>query len=157
MGVWLQKQDLIDAVSAATVTSCFDDSNTGVLNDSAIHAIIRRAEFEVMSYLIAEFGPPPFAGSVLSQLSDDDFLRGAALEYAVAYTFDRHPEYVRSNGKERTDRMDRADKRMMRVQEARQRPPTVAKPPANVGGIVRDHGPRMIVDGRDGHGRSGDF
>lgn len=157
MAIWLSPSDLQGAVSNATITACFNDDNTDVLNEQAIHLVLLRAEQEVLSWLAPEFGPPPFTPGVLAQLAADDFLRSAALEYAIAFTFDRHPEFARSSGKERTDRFERANKRMERILDGRQRPPTVQEKPANVGGVVVDNAPRIYADSADGTHNSGDY
>lgn len=138
--------DLQNFTSPETVKAIFDDANTGTLNQVAIAAIIDRGEQEVLSWIVGEYGPPPFTTQVLADLGADPFLKYCALEYIVAHMFDRHPEYVRSGGKERGDRFMRADERMKRVLDARQRPPTVPDKPANVGGVLVDNGPRMYID-----------
>ncbi len=83
----------------------------------------------------------------LAQIGADPFLKYAAIEYAVAHMFDRHPEYVRNGKGDRSERLQRADERMQRVLDARQRPPTVPIEPANVGGFARTEGPRIYSDG----------
>lgn len=155
--VWLCRRDLESATSATMVAAIFDDDQTGSTDDFAMLGVIERAETQVLSWL-SEYGPPPFPPNVLAQLQADRFLKGCALAYVVPYMFDRHPEYVRANRQEDVEkRLKRADDLMMRVLEARQRPPTVPTPPANVGGASVDNGPRAYVDSADGTRNSGDY
>lgn len=151
--IWLAQADLENAISTATVLALYDDGN-GVVNAAAVNANLERAENEVLSWMVPEYGQ-----SVRSDptLATDAFLKYAALEYAVAHAFDRHPEYVRANGRERGERFERADARMQRVLQSRQQPPTLATRPANVGGVVTDGGSRLVIDNPDGTSNGGDF
>lgn len=157
--IWLAQLDLENAATPAMVTAIYDDGNTGALNTAAIAADIDRGEQEVLSWLGDEYGPPPFTGAILTQLSADPFLKYAALDYALAYMFDRHPEYPQgaTDAKERSWRFQRADQRMQRVLSGRQRPTTMTTPPANVGGVVVDNAPRIISDSPDGTYNGGDL
>jgi hypothetical protein len=158
----LTATDLANATSNDTLLACTDDSTptspggTGTPNPTIIAALIDRAEQEVMSWLVTELGPPPLSSVLMAQLAADPFLKYAALEYAVALMYDRHPEYTRT-GTDRSERMKRADQRMERVLDARQRPPTVPQPPANVGGTVVDNGPRIYIDSANGTKNAGDY
>lgn len=156
MSIWLSQTDLEGAMSVATVAAIFDDQNTGTLNTAAMNAVIDRGEQEVLSWLVDEFGPTL---PTSAQLATDNFLKYAALEYAVAFAFDRHPEYVRANGKERGDRFTRADARMQRILDGRQRPPELqaTKAPANVGGVSVDNAARVYVDDSQGNVNAGDY
>lgn len=155
--IWLSRADLENATSFASVIACFDDNNVGTALPAAVSQIIDRAEQEVLSWLVDEFGPPPFAASTLTQLAGDHFLKYCALEYAVALMVDRRPEYFLSNRDDIKARMARADARMERVLQSRQRPPTVTKPPANVGGVSVDNAARIMVDSPDGTYNGGDY
>lgn len=157
MALWLTQGDLENAMTIASVAAIFDDSNSGVLNEVAIASIISRAEGQVLSWMVAELGPAPFSDEVRTELGGDPMLKDAALQYAVIYSWDRDPAYVRANGKERVDRMAQAVALMQRILDARQRPPTVATPPANVGGVVVDGANRIYVDSPDGSTNSGDY
>jgi hypothetical protein len=71
---------------------------------------------------------------------------------------DRHPEFVRASKQyDVENRIKRADVRMARILDARQRPPTVAQKPANVGGASVDNGSRLVVDSADGTKNGGDY
>ena len=156
---WLCQADLEGATSKATVIACFDDANLGAgsLDDQAICSIIDRAEQETLSWLAGEYGPPPIPATTLAMLAQDSFLKNAALEFAVIFMLEKHPEYVRSDGKVLGERMKRAVARMERIVQARQQPPTVAQRPANVGGVAVDNGNRIYVDNADGTRNSGDY
>lgn len=153
--IWLQCSDVEAVINKATLLACFDDGN-GNFESSALVSIIGEAEVEVLSYL-DDYGPPPFSTQQLATLSADFFLRSCALEYVKVLVFDRHPEYVRANGKEQVRRREAFEAKMKRVKDARQRPPQVAATPANVGGAVVDNGPRIYADNADGTPNSGDY
>jgi hypothetical protein len=153
--IWLSQADIENAVSPDTAAACFDDGNS-CISTTAVLLVITQAEMEVLSWL-GDYGPPPFSSQTLAQLGSDSFLKSCAVEFAKYYTFDRHPEYVRSNGKDQQDRWDRAEKRMERVLDARQRPPTTTVPTQAVGGATIDDGPRIYVDDASGRRNSGDY
>jgi hypothetical protein len=159
MSLWLTQTDLENATTVATVLGCFDDANTGTVSSTALDAVIDRAEQEVMSWLVAELGPPPITGAKLTQLQADTFLKYAAVEYAVYYMYDRAPETVRQSSGDQDKRYQGAVKRMERILDARQRPPTVATPPANVGGVSFANLNRIFADAPNGPvgGNAGDF
>lgn len=154
MSIWLDQTDLENAMSVATVAAIFDDANTGTLNTHAMNGVIERAEQEVLSWLVGQYGPNIQQDQ---DIATDMFLKGCSVEYAVAFAFDRHPEYVRANGKERGERFERAQSRMERVLQARQRVTTAPKIPLNVGGVTVDDSRRIIVSNSDGTYNSGDF
>jgi hypothetical protein len=156
--IWLNQGDLENATSIATVAACFDDGNGGgALNTGAIASVIARAELKVLSWLGDEYGPPPFSPVQIAVLQVDPFLAYAALEYCIAFMFDRHPEYVRANGKERGERFKRAEDQMQQVLDGRQRLPVAQAVPANVGGVSTDGAARIISDNPDGSTNSGDY
>lgn len=158
MGIWLQEQDISNAVGYPTLLACTDDDNTGAVNQTALAAIIDRGEQETLSWLIPEFGPAPINAIVLAQLVADPLLKYAALDYVVAFLYDRRPEYVRANRQDDSAmRLKAAKERMERILDARQRPVTAPTPPANVGGVVVDNANRIYVDSPDGSSNSGDY
>lgn len=153
-GIWLEQTDLSNVLSVATFSAIFDDPTTGATNLGIVASVIERAEQEVLSWLVDEYGQ-----SVVSVpgLGADLFLKGCALEYAIVFAFDRYPEYVRANGKEREFRYARAEERMTRVLQSRQRPTSLTKVPANVGSSTVASGPRLVIDGTDGSYNGGDY
>ena len=153
-GIWLEQTDLANVMSVATFSAIFDDATTGVTNLDIVASVIERAEQEVLSWLVAEYGP---AIEKAVGLGSDLFLKGCAVEFALAYAFDRYPEYVRANGKESVDRHNRAEERMGRVLQSRQRPTSLPILPANVGGAVVDNGPRIAIDSANGTSNMGDY
>lgn len=157
MALWLTRGTLENRMTIATVAAIFDDSNSENLNTNAINEVIESAEAQVLSWLVAELGPAPFSDTVIGQLKRDALLRDAAVQYAIIYSYDRDQAYVRANGKERIDRMKQVNDLMERILDARQRPPTVVTPPANVGGVVVDNANRLYVDSADGTSNAGDF
>lgn len=150
--------DLQAALSPATYLAVFDDSNVGTVNTSAVALVIERAHAEVASYLprITRTYPGAIPSAVQS------LLRAAELEYAMAFAFERHPEYVRSFGEgPRLDMFKRAQARMEAIATGAQFATGDAVAPLNpapvTGGIVVVSGPRMLVDSLDGTSNGGDF
>lgn len=146
MAKYINQLALENALSPKTVLAIYDDDPpTGAVNATAIADVIDRAEAEVDSWLVGVYVDPATA---------DRMLKHAALDYAVAFSFERHPEYVRTFGEEkRAERWRRANDRMARIRSGLQRLPDQPSPitaPKNSGGVVYDHGPRLMVDSSDG-------
>lgn len=153
-GLWLDQTDLANVLSTATFAAIFNDPTSGVLNLDIMASVIDRAEEETLSWLVGQYGP-----TVRNEagLGADRFLKGAALEFAIVYAFDRYPEYVKANGKEREERYKRAEERMARVLQSRQRPTSFPQTPANVGGSTVDNGHPIAIDGPNGEYNGGDY
>lgn len=160
MGTYIVQADLEKALSPRTVLAIFqDDPAIGTADNDAVEAVIDRAEAQVDSALLG-FVPMPLANPL------DRLVKAVALEFAIAYSFERHPEYVRAFGEsQRQNKIDRAELMLARIQQALRRLPdnnTAATVGAggttyNVGGIVTASGPRTMVDSPDGTQNSGDF
>ena len=155
MSKYITKTDLENALSPATVFELFGDANNGTLNETAIEAVIEDAEAEVESFLIG-FVKLPLSATY------DALIKRACKDFAMSFSFERHPEYVKCFGEEkRAERWKRAVDRMVRIRTAAQRLPdneAEAGPPANVGGKVgaigqctRPDPPRRVF------GNSGDW
>jgi hypothetical protein len=151
MSKYIFQADLENALSVPTVLAIFDDGS-GTVNASAINAVIDRAEAEVDSYLPSNYPAGTPAPS-------DRLLKHAALEFAVCFSMEKHPEYVRNFGEEpRTNpRYTRARQLMQRIVDGVQRLPDTPTKPRNVGGVVYSAGPRTIIDNIDGSSNLGDF
>src|SRR5580698_10349058 len=101
MGIWLSSQDLVNATSYAMLEACFSNGDSGGAPDQdQICGVIDRAETQVLSWLIPEYGPAPLSAALMAQFACDKALKYAALDYAVAYMLDKHPEYVRAKRQE---------------------------------------------------------
>jgi len=162
-GRYLTSADLIARINPTTFVAIFDDANTNDpddVNDVSVLAVIHEAEAEVDSYLITQY-PMPLPALVGGAI--DRLVKLAALDFAQALAWRRHPEYVRSFGEShRADDLEvRARARMLRIQEAIQQLPDQAElngqRPRNVGGLVFDDGPRTIIPWPDGTDNGGDF
>ena len=120
MGVLITQQDLADAITAPVIVAIFDDDSDGVPNATAIAAVIAQAEAEVFSYLVGHYptNPPP------SSLITDPLLKRCALDFAIVFSYERHPEYTRTQGETSRveSRFKRACDRMKRIQSAMQQP-----------------------------------
>lgn len=152
-GIWLAQSDLVNVLSTVMFSAIFDDPSTGVTNTDIVNAVIERSEQEVISWLVSQYGP-----DVPNQqnLAGDLFLKGCALEYAYAYAFDRYPEYAKVQ-EGRADRYKRAEERMQRVLQSRQRPTSLPTQPANTSSVVVSNVTPIISTGPDGTYNGGDF
>ena len=150
-GKYVSRTDLENALSVQTVLTIYDDG-TGVVDDDAVDGEISRAEAEVDSYLEPDYTLPLSVGS-------DRLVKHAALQFLICFSFERHPEYVRTFGEEpRSTRLyDRATALMMRIASAQQQLPDQPTAPGNSGGVVYSDGPRLMIDRPDGRSTRGDF
>lgn len=146
MGDIIKRADVARVLAQATLVALTDDDCDNEPDDDIVEDLISRAEAEVNSYLIGEYStaPPPPA--------TDPLLRSCAQDFFAVFAYERHPEYVRQHGLEGkvASRWERATTRMLRIQNARQRAPTVTEVPKNVGAVVVDGAPRVMGDSSDG-------
>lgn len=138
----LTSKELLEAaLTPATVVTIYDDNKDGVADDTPLAANIKRASAQVRSYLPGHYNPTG-AG-----VADDELLQAAATDFLVAYSFERHPEYVRTFGEEkRAERWKRAEAMCERIKSGVQRPVRVEEVQGvskTVGGYVVETGPRM--------------
>jgi hypothetical protein len=159
MGVYITQTDLENALSARTILAIFDDNNDGTADPVPIAAVIDRAEGMVDSALLG-FQNMPLVNAA------DRLVKAAALEFAIAFSFERHPEYVRSFGEEaRKERWERAQNLLDRIQTRLRRLPDnnatatvgAGSKQKNVGGIVTDGSRRVVISSADGTWNGGDF
>lgn len=153
---YITASDLAAALGAQVYMQIFDDASTGdiptVDASAQVELVIERAHSEVLSYVPAIYESLPTSIPTL--------LKSAELDYAVALSLERHPEYVRAYGEEaREKRWMRAEKKMGRIVQSIQQitDGAPAGRPGNVGGVIRDTAPRVMVDGPDGTHNGGDF
>jgi hypothetical protein len=161
-GRYIAAADLINRLTPTTYIAIYDDSSNNdvtSVNDAAVQLDIDSAEGEVDSYLITEqsLPLPALAGGKIDRL-----VRLAAIDFAEALAWLRHPEYVRTFGENKRSAgiWDRANARMRRIKSAIQELPDNVREngkPGNVGGVVLDTDKRMIVANIDGTSNSGDF
>lgn len=153
-------QDLRIRLSATTILAIFDDDNTRdldlVLASDAVLQVLNEAHARCVSWLPSIYTKIPDG----SDTSDTpELLRAAELAYAKAIAWERHREYARASGVDVENLFKRADDMMARIQASVLRitdsPPERA--PANVGGFVRNNGPRVFCSDPSGRSNSGDF
>jgi phage gp36-like protein len=150
---YLTQEDLENELSRKLLLEIFDDDTTGEIDTGQIQHFIDKGEAEVDSQLAGFYGMP------LGDLNDR-LVRLAALDYTVAFIYERHPEAVQQFGDAiQVNRYERAEKRMQKVQSALKRltENSPSKGPKNIGGIVYDSGPRLMVDSANGTYNGGDF
>ncbi len=150
------QMDLEHQLSPSTVRQLYDDQNDGQVYVEAIQAVLERASVMVDSYLARVYkGPFPVAGT------PQKMIRMATIEFAIAYSFERHPEYVHTYGEEyrASTREKRAHAMMERIANATQEIADWLEQPKqlNIGGIITTSGPRTILDNPDGTPNGGDF
>lgn len=153
MAKYIDQAALELRLTPRTLAALFDDTGDGVVNTDAVAAIIEDAEAEVDGLLGGQYAMP------LTE-PNDRLLRKSCLDFAVSFSFDRAPEYVRTFSEQARDTglYKRAVERVMRIKAALAVLPDQPAGPAaalNNGGIVVDQGPRMMIDSVDGT-RNGD-
>lgn len=141
--------DLEDAIGAPALLRIYNDLGKGVRNDRAVQAILERASAQVDSRLPRGYiSKLPFAESPVPAL-----LKSACIDYAIAYTFERSPEYARTFGENaRLSFWNRADKTMENIATAVQYISDSTQEPVakTTGGTVVNPSPRIFSEGDDG-------
>ncbi len=155
--LYAMQPDLEAALSPGTVLALYDDDNKGIVNATTIQAVLARASRMVDSYLARVYvGPFP-----VTQTPVPEVIKYAAVEFAVAFSFERHPEYVHTYGEQYRagTRFKRATDMMDRLCQGQQEIPdwNLQPKPKNVGGLITSQGPRTIIDNPDGTTNGGDF
>lgn len=141
MGTYITDADLLAAISENVLNATADDDNIGTPDPAVLALVIAEAEGEVDSYLLGFYTFP-------LEEPTDRLVRLSALDFAVAFLFERHPEYVRNrDNKQGEAKYARGVQRMLRIQAARQRLPdnALVSPPKNVGGIIVDNSPKFLL------------
>lgn len=155
--VYATQTDLENSLSPATVLALYNDDNDSQVNAVAIEGVLVRATNWVDSYLATQYLPP----FPVTQTPVPAMIVAAALEFAIAFSFERHPEYVHTYGEtfRAATRFKRACEMMDRIVASQQQiPDWVLQPKGkNVGGIINSSGPRTIIDGPNGENNGGDF
>jgi hypothetical protein len=150
----LVQSDLENALNVATVLGIYDDGN-GVVNQTALAACADRGENELISWIVSEFGwPMPPAAQ------NDPLLKYSALDYWIAYSIERHPEYCKQAGLgTKESYFARATARAGRILTGLQNPTTAAAetPRENSGGVTVDGSTRLYIPNADGSTNAGDY
>lgn len=148
MGTYITDADLLAAISENVVNATADDDNNGTPDAAVLALVIASAEGIVDSFLLGFYTFP------LTEPTDR-IVRFAALDFALAFLAERHPEYVRNRDSKMGEvRYKRGVETMLRLQQARQRLPdeSLVAPPKNIGGIVYNCGPTFMVGSAAGNG-----
>lgn len=167
MGQYISQADLESALSPATVLAIYNDLQNRQVSQVALNAVIDRAEGMVDSYLVNE-NVLPLPTPVLQpgavappagQSPVDRVLKNAALQFAVAYSYQRHSEYAKIYQITIAGLLSSADAMMKRIQSGTQALPDTAQtsPAENSGGHTYDDSNRMFVTGSDGTNNGGDW
>jgi hypothetical protein len=150
---YISADDLANALSPTVFLEIFDDDNTNdiaaVKASDQVLLVIENAEGEVESRIGVEYNLDNVTGS-------DRLVRRACLEYAIAYSLERHPEVTRSA--QAPERFKRAENRVQLLQDAiLELVDSPTQKPANVGGALYDPTPTMWTDTTTGDYTGGDF
>jgi len=140
VGTYIDAGDLELALTPSTYVELFAPPETDTPDANAVAQVIDRAEGLVDSYLLGFYTYP-------LDPATDRLIRHAALLFAVALSYMRHPEYVRTYGEVgKVSQYQEAHAVMMRIQAAKQRLPDVAQvsPPKNLGGVVQPTGTILV-------------
>lgn len=152
MAAYFGQANLENFLGTATVLALFDDNNTGVVNTTALNDIAAQASARLDGKLARVYsGPFPIAQTPLPEN-----IVHAALLYGKYFAYQRRPEYVKQYG----DRpLKEANEFAQELCEATElMADYLGQPlPQNVGTIVNNAGPRLIIDGTDGSYSGGDF
>jgi phage gp36-like protein len=140
VGTYIDAGELETALKPQTYVELFAPPETNVVDATAVAQVIRRAEALVNSYLLGFYTYP-------LDPATDALIEHAALLFAIALSYMRHPEYVRTYGEVgKVTQYQEAHAMMMRIQAAKQRLPDVSpvSPPKNLGGVVAPTGTVLI-------------
>lgn len=150
--------DISNALSPATFLALLDDNGDGAADTGPLLSVLQRAEGIVDAFISTELTLP---------LNDaqDRYIFEAALELAIGFSFERRPEYVRNmggmegRGGSNVNHYARAMDLLAKAKSGQVKLPdnNAAQPAKNLGGIIYDNGPRMIIDGSDGTDNGGIF
>jgi hypothetical protein len=126
--------ELQASMSPTSFATIFDDDNDSVTEDATVDAAIERA-----SALVDAWISPVYAGPFpITQTPVPAMIRELTIQYALAFAYQRRPDYTRtleSGDANERERWDRADAMGERLQKAILR--IVELPnPANVGSTV---------------------
>jgi len=140
VGTYIDAGALETALSPQTYIELFAPPETNIVDAAAVAQVIRRAEALVNSYILGFYTYPLDPAA-------DALIEHATLLFAVALSYMRRPEYVRTYGEiGKVTQYQEAHLMMMRVQAAKQRLPEVSQvsPPKNIGGVVSATGTILI-------------
>lgn len=153
---YVSQADLQNALGLPALLALTDDTNSGTPTAGVITFVTTRASAWVDSFLAANYvGPFP-----ITQNPAPAMMAEAALYKAIEFMYDRRPEYLRNTMEGvRKDYNKAAIDLLTRLIDGVQYMPdfTGQPKPGNVGGIVYDNSPRMMIDGSSGTYNGGDF
>lgn len=150
---YLTQLDLENALSASTVLALYD-TGYGAVDTVAVAAVCQRASDTVDSYMATEYpGPWPTTAPIPAMMKEN------ALQYAIAFSFMRHPEYVRQYGDDARSKDLFAEAKAMsgRIADAIQIMVERPGQEGNVGGVALTGGPRLMIDAANGTPVASDF
>ena len=150
---YLVEADLVAAMTRARVLACYDDSNDGIIDASALAAVLQRAS-DMVDGTVARSYTGTFPLSPVPTLAKE-----AALLYAQAMSIERCPEYGARFGEANTLKMREHAAKLCEDIAVRIKVMVDAPPPtptvALTGGIVTSGGPMFTVV--DGVSNTGDY
>jgi phage gp36-like protein len=139
--MYITLSDLEDRITQAVVTQILDDNVDGTPDENPLLRVIADAESYVEGFLRGNYDI-----TVIRALgrSAPNEVKRLCLDVAVAYLYDRHPEYIRADGMKL---MESARRDLLELRKGITRLDVVGspEPAANQGGVVRSGDPDEIA------------
>jgi len=134
---YIVQSDLEDRIGAESVRQILDDDVDGTPDATPLARVIADAESYVEGFLRVAYD---LAAIRALGVAAPNEVKRLCLDVAVAYLWDRHPEYVRADGDKL---LDRARQDLVDLRRGLTRLDIVGapEPPANRGGDVRSGDP----------------
>ena len=138
---YITLSDLEDRITQAVVTQILDDNVDGSPDENPLLRIIADAESYVEGFLRGNYD---IAVLRTQGLSAPNEVKRLCLDVAVAHLYDRHPEYIRADGRQL---LERARRDLIDLRKGVTRLDIVGspEPAANQGGVVRSGDPDSIA------------
>ena len=151
----ITQTDLEFKTNKGFVLAAFDNG-TGTIDIAALTQMIADGETELQSWLVGELG-----GQVASwptDISADPFYKAIAIEFAIAFTVERHPEQAKQAGLGTHESYyNRATARAERIIAGRQQATVATEVPRNQGGMTPNLDPTMYTSPPGSASNTGDF
>jgi phage gp36-like protein len=139
--MYITLSDLEDRITQAVLTQILDDNVDGTPDENPLLRVIADAESYVEGFLRGNYDI-----TVIRALgrSAPNEVKRLCLDVAVAYLYDRHPEYIRADGMKL---MESARRDLLELRKGITRLDVVGspEPAANQGGVVRSGDPDEIA------------
>lgn len=139
--MYITLSDLEDRITQAVVTQILDDNVDGTPDENPLLRVIADSESYVEGFLRGNYDLTVIRALGTSAPNE---VKRLCLDVAVAYLYDRHPEYIRADGMKL---MESARRDLLELRKGITRLDVVGspEPAANQGGVVRSGDPDEIA------------